>query len=159
MEYCFNDDHGLSFMLRLDPVKEGLKELKISTLPAFSVANGQGASALAVECQKQIQSYLKGELREFSLPLALEGTDFQLKVWKELSQIPYGKTVSYKELAARVGKAKAYQAVGQANGANPIPLVIPCHRVVTHKKGLGGYSLGLKLKKHFLQLEGAELSV
>lgn len=155
MKYQFKDE-GLNFSLLLDPVEESLKELKISAAKAAESKVSQ-TSSLALECQSQIKAYLRGELKEFSLPLAPQGTAFQLKVWDQLSQIPYGETLSYKDVAVRLGQVKAYQAVGQANGANPIPLIIPCHRVVTHKKGLGGYALGLRLKKYFLDLEGVKL--
>lgn len=150
------EDKGLHFTLVLDPFEKSLKELSVETATQAERKEIL-TSPLAIECQKQIKAYLRGELKNFTLPLAPEGTAFQQKVWSQLAQIPYGEILSYKQIAERIGKDKAYQAIGQANGANPIPLIIPCHRVVTHKKGLGGYSLGLKLKKYFLDLEGLKL--
>jgi methylated-DNA-[protein]-cysteine S-methyltransferase len=153
--YIFTCEH-LSFECRLGPHQEVLEELKISTSSENLQLNLEGSPPIVLECQKQIKAYLKQRLKKFSLPVSPQGTDFQRRTWKALSQIPYGQVVSYKQIAELIDKPKAYQAIGQANGANPIPLIIPCHRVVSHKKGLGGYSLGLELKKYFLELEGVE---
>ena len=87
---------------------------------------------------RQLRAYFAGELTTFDLPLVPEGTPFQLKVWERLCEIPYGETISYGELARRMGNPNAARAVGLANGANPIPIVIPCHRVIA-KRGLGGF--------------------
>lgn len=105
----------------------------------------------------QLAEYFRGERREFDLPLAPRGTPFQLRVWEELRRIPYGATVSYAELAARVGNPGAFRAVGRANGTNPIPVVIPCHRVINTGGALGGYGGGLPVKRALLELEGALL--
>jgi methylated-DNA-[protein]-cysteine S-methyltransferase len=102
----------------------------------------------------QIQEYLSGARKTFSLDTAPEGTEFQLRVWEVLRGIPYGKTVTYGELAAKLGKPKAYRAVGLACGRNPIPLIIPCHRVVG-ANGLTGFRGGLDMKKRLLQMENA----
>jgi O-6-methylguanine DNA methyltransferase len=83
------------------------------------------------------------------------GTPFQIRVWKELSKIPYGTTITYKHLAKRVGAPKASQAVGRANGANPLPIIIPCHRILGSNGALVGYSCGIKTKEFLLRLEGA----
>lgn len=143
----------------LDQAGEQLLALKIS-LAAKSASIKMPVpgelSRLARDCREQIMAYLSGDLKSFRLPCAPRGTAFQQKVWRELAQIPFGEVVSYKQLAERVGSPRGYRAVGSANGANPIPLILPCHRVVTHKKSLGGYSLGLELKKKFLALEGLE---
>ena len=106
----------------------------------------------------QLEEYFAGDRRHFDLPLELAGTDFQKSVWLELAQIPYGETVSYAELALMVGRPHAYRAVGQANGANPIPIVLPCHRVVASGGGIGGYGGGLPMKRKLLTLEGVEVS-
>ena len=90
-----------------------------------------------------------------ALPLDLQGSAFHLKVWRELQKIPYGAKISYKELAARAGSPKGFRAVGQANGANPIPLIIPCHRVIAADGSLGGYSSGLHRKKWLMEHEKA----
>ena len=106
---------------------------------------------------RQLREYFAGERKTFSLPLCPEGTDFQRAVWSELRKIPYGETISYKQLACRIGKPKAVRAVGAANGANPIPIIIPCHRVIGHDGSLTGFGGGLPLKKRLLQLESRQL--
>ncbi len=103
----------------------------------------------------QINRYLNGKLVEFTLPIDLIGTPFQLRVWKKLTQIPYGTTTTYSQLAKRVGVPKGFQAVGRANGANPLPIIIPCHRVIGSDGSLIGYSSGVKTKEFLLRLEGA----
>lgn len=105
------------------------------------------------EAVRQISEYLEGGRREFSLPLNPAGTDFQKKVWRELVRIPYGDTVSYAELARRVGSHRAVRAVGSANGKNPLCLLIPCHRVIASNGTLGGYSGGLERKRQLLEIE------
>ncbi|MCF2139506.1 MAG: methylated-DNA--[protein]-cysteine S-methyltransferase [Candidatus Lokiarchaeota archaeon] len=101
----------------------------------------------------QLKKYFNHELTKFDLPLALEGTIFQRKVWSELKNIPYGKITTYKEIAERIGNSKAMRAVGNANGKNPIAIVIPCHRVIQTSGKLGGYSAGIDKKKWLLEHE------
>jgi methylated-DNA-[protein]-cysteine S-methyltransferase len=101
----------------------------------------------------QLNAYFKGELRNFTLRLLPEGSEFQKNVWKVLCKIPYGTTISYGELARRIGKPSASRAVGGANGRNPLPIIIPCHRVINGNGQLGGYSCGLEIKKYLLNLE------
>jgi O-6-methylguanine DNA methyltransferase len=105
---------------------------------------------------KQLLEYLEGKRRDFALPLDLRGTEFQLGVWRALCQIPYGETISYAEQARRVGQPNASRAVGSANGANPIAIIVPCHRVVNANGKLGGYGGGLELKARLLALEHAQ---
>ena len=107
-----------------------------------------------VEAGRQLLAYFAGTLREFSLPLDLQGTEFQLRVWHALLEIPYGETRSYREIARRIGAPQAVRAVGAANGANPVAIVVPCHRVVGSNGKLVGYGGGLPLKKRLLELEG-----
>jgi len=109
---------------------------------------------ILVETEKQIIQYLAGKREKFDVPLNPIGTDFQLSVWNELKKIPYGKTISYQELAHRVGNNNASRAVGNANGKNPIPIIIPCHRVIRKNGDLGGYGGGIKIKRKLLELEG-----
>lgn len=104
--------------------------------------------------ERQLSEYLEGKRRVFELPLRLEGSDFQKEVWEAVSHIPYGRTASYGEIAHLIGKPRASRAVGAANGANPIPIVIPCHRVIGADGSLTGYGGGLALKTRFLALEG-----
>jgi methylated-DNA-[protein]-cysteine S-methyltransferase len=106
----------------------------------------------------QLEEYLRGERREFDIPLAPEGTSFQQQVWKALLDIPYGETRSYKDIAVAVGNPKAMRAVGMANHHNPISFIIPCHRVIGANGSLVGYGGGLELKKKLLDLEKAFLN-
>jgi methylated-DNA-[protein]-cysteine S-methyltransferase len=108
---------------------------------------------LLKEAGRQLQLYFDGKLKEFDLPLAPEGTDFMKKVWTELSRIPYGKTASYKEVAERIGNPKAMRAVGLANNRNPIPIIIPCHRVIGADGKMVGYGGGIDIKIQLLSLE------
>lgn len=109
---------------------------------------------VAMEALRQLGQYFKGERRDFDLPLCPLGTDFQRKAWRILQQIPYGETISYGEESRRIGRPKAARAVGGANHRNPLPILIPCHRVVA-AHGLGGYGGGVERKKYLLRLEGA----
>jgi methylated-DNA-[protein]-cysteine S-methyltransferase len=108
---------------------------------------------LLVEAARQLRAYFQGELRQFQLPLDLRGTEFQLRVWRHLLTIPYGETRSYSEIARAIGAPHAVRAVGAANGANPIPIMVPCHRVIGGSGKLVGYGGGLALKKRLLDLE------
>ena len=101
----------------------------------------------------QIKQYLKGRLKRFDLSLDLRGTPFQKKVWLALGRIPYGKTQSYQDVGKSIGHPKAFRAVGNANGRNPIPIVLPCHRVIESNGGLGGFGHGIKVKKQLLDFE------
>ena len=103
----------------------------------------------------QLREYFAGERRSFDLPLAPRGTEFQRRVWRALLEIPYGKTISYGELARRIGQPSASRAVGLANGANPLPIVVPCHRVIGADGSLTGFGGGLPIKQKLLALEGA----
>jgi methylated-DNA-[protein]-cysteine S-methyltransferase len=108
-----------------------------------------------MDTARQITEYFAGERRVFDLPLRLQGTAFQKLVWRALGDIPYGETVSYFELACRIGRPTAARAVGSANARNPFSIVLPCHRVVGTTGALTGYSGGLKWKENLLRLEGA----
>ena len=101
----------------------------------------------------QLKKYLKGELQRFECKLDIRGTPFQKKVWSALARIPYGRTRSYGDIAQAIGHPKAFRAVGNANGRNSIPLILPCHRVIESNGGLGGFGHGVKVKKQLLDLE------
>jgi methylated-DNA-[protein]-cysteine S-methyltransferase len=118
----------------------------------------QNRAAFA-EVIRQLQAYFRGELKEFDLPLAMEGTKFQLRVWNELREIPYGETISYAQLAGRIGNPQAVRAVGAANGNNPISIIVPCHRVIGSNGSLTGFGGGLPTKKMLLELESKQLSL
>jgi len=104
-------------------------------------------------CIEQLHEYFAGERRAFDLPLGPQGTPFQLQVWRELQQIPYGATISYGEMARRIGNPSASRAVGLANGANPIAIIVPCHRVIGASGKLTGFGGGLDIKQRLLDLE------
>ena len=110
-------------------------------------------TALLQRAATQLAEYFSGKRRIFRLPLSLSGTAFQKAVWGQLIGIPYGKTTSYGELAKLLGIPRGAQAVGQAVGANPIPFIIPCHRVVGKNGSITGYALGIERKAHLLELE------
>ncbi len=114
------------------------------------------ASELLDSASREIHEYFSGDRKKFTVPLDFEGTDFQKKVWSELVKIPYGTTVSYRDIATRISSPKAVRAVGSANGRNPLWIVVPCHRVIAADGGLGGYAGGLKMKSKLLELEGLE---
>lgn len=107
------------------------------------------------DVKAQLQAYFNGTRQEFDLLLDLNGTNFQCDVWQELTRIPFGVTISYGELARRIGRVSASRAVGAANGANPLPIVIPCHRVIGANGSLTGFGGGLDTKKWLLALERA----
>lgn len=112
-------------------------------------------AALARRALAEIAEFLNGSRRRFTVPLDLQGTPFQLRVWKELLRIPYGETRSYGEIARAIGRPKAARAVGMANHWNPVAIVVPCHRVVASDGSLGGYAGGLRMKSRLLRLEAA----
>ncbi len=129
-------------------------EVNFSALAAtMKLKLSNTSTPLLSNCTKQLSEYFTGNRKEFSLPLHLVGTDFQQKVWHTLRTIPYGSTISYKEEALKVGNAKAVRAVAQANGANPVPIIIPCHRVINSDGTTGGYSSGVEKKLFLLKLE------
>jgi len=103
----------------------------------------------------QLNEYFSGTRKEFDVPVDIEGTDFQKRVWEELRKIPYGKTISYKTLSEKLGDVKAIRAVGKANGQNPIAIIIPCHRVIGADGSMIGYAGGKAIKEKLLHLEGA----
>lgn len=109
---------------------------------------------ILAETIRQLEEYWEGRRTTFDVPLEMKGTPFQEKVWKALQEIPFGKTVSYADIARRIKNPKAVRAVGSANGKNPISIIVPCHRVIASDGTLGGYGGGLKTKTRLLALEG-----
>ena len=104
---------------------------------------------------RQLREYFAGTRRKFTVPLHLEGTEFQQQAWAAMCGIRYGDTLSYAQQAKAIGKPKAVRAIGSANGANPVPIIVPCHRVIASDGSLGGYALGLTMKRYLLALETA----
>lgn len=132
----------------------GLFEVSFHDLPQESVAKENLKNPYLIETIRQFEEYLAGNRQDFELQLNPEGTDFQKQVWEELCKIPYGVTISYLELAHRIGNPKAVRAVAAANGQNPIAVIIPCHRVIGSDGSLTGYASGLHRKKWLLTHEG-----
>ena len=114
-----------------------------------------GTDPILAEARRQLLAYFDGKVRSFELPLAPNGTEFQRRVWGELTRIRFGETISYADLARRVGNTAAVRAVGAANGRNPIPIIVPCHRVIGSNGSLTGFGGGLKRKQWLLEHEGA----
>ena len=127
--------------------EDGLTAVSFDPLPAGA------ESPVCGEAAEQLEAYFAGELRDFQLPLAPRGTDFQRSVWAAVAAIPYGGTASYLEIATTLGRPAACRAIGAANGRNPLPVVIPCHRVIGAAGGLTGYGGGLARKRALLDLE------
>lgn len=122
-------------------------------LNAKGSASSDRATGVLAELERQLDAYFAGSLKTFDLPLAPKGTPFQLEVWSALQEIAYGATCSYSDIAKKIGRADAVRAVGAANGQNPIPIVIPCHRVIGANGSLTGFGGGLPMKKWLLAHE------
>jgi methylated-DNA-[protein]-cysteine S-methyltransferase len=137
----------------------GLREIRFPSggMPAAPDPHWHEDVSAVAEAVRQLRAYFSGELESFDLALAPQGTPFQQRVWAELCRIPYGETISYGELARRIGNPNASRAVGLANGSNPIPIVIPCHRVIGSNGKLTGYGGGLPIKEKLLALERRQL--
>jgi methylated-DNA-[protein]-cysteine S-methyltransferase len=139
-------------MLSLIASEEGLEQIRFDATfpPDAGLAAGH---PLLRETARQLNAYFARELRQFDLPLILKGTPFQIRAWRALQQIPYGATRTYAEQARAIGAPDAIRAVGAANGRNPIPIVVPCHRVIGSNGKLTGFGGGLPLKRWLLDLE------
>lgn len=131
---------------------EGLEQIRFDEVAPPSAVRCDEHPVVA-EAARQLKAYFARELRDFELPLVLKGTPFQCRVWRALQQIPYGQTRSYAEQARAIGAPDAIRAVGSANGRNPIPVVVPCHRVIGSNGKLTGFGGGLALKRWLLDLE------
>lgn len=152
-EFCeivlVGDERGLFKLLYKNSYSEKIGKFKIN--PEWILASDN--IDVFDEVENQLGEYFRDERKLFDLKLNLEGTDFQKKVWRSLQRIPYGKTVTYKDIAEEIGNPKACRAVGNANNKNPIPLIIPCHRVIPASGGVGGFAGGTPLKQKLLKLE------
>ena len=123
------------------------------TFGADEFETDRNLPALMAQCLRQLTEYFKGRRQKFSIPLVLEGTDFQKAVWRQLQKIPFGQTASYGDVARAVGSPRAFRAVGNANNKNPIPLIIPCHRVIGSDGKLVGFGGGIWRKEWLLEHE------
>ena len=139
--------------LQLVTSASGIRAIEFDLLPVSEWPRND-RNPLLLEAARQLRAYFAGQLREFQLPLDVEGTDFQKRVWGQVAAIPYGETRSYLQISTAIGSPRAVRAVGAANGANPGPIVVPCHRVIGAKGKLVGYGGGLPLKQRLLELEG-----
>jgi len=144
---------GLLALTAVDGQLTGISLAEGSGAPARS--GGSAPSAAFGDIVSQLDAYFAGDLTDFDVPLALVGTNFQQQVWKQLRQIPYGETISYRELACWVGNPNAARAVGSANGRNPVAIIVPCHRVIAADGGIGGYGWGVDRKEWLLEHEAA----
>ena len=117
------------------------------------------AAPVLMQAERELEEYFAGRRTAFSVPLSMHGTPFQMEVWAALRTIPYGETRSYASLAAQIGRLRACRAVGMANHVNPLPIFVPCHRVVGADGRLTGYAGGLDVKKYLLKLEGAYVEI
>jgi methylated-DNA-[protein]-cysteine S-methyltransferase len=159
LTYTYFDSPVGSLLLVADD--QGLREINFPKdgRPAASDASWHKDVKFLREPIRQLRAYFAGKLEEFDLPLVPIGTAFQQNVWNELLRIPYGETISYGELARRIGNPKASRAVGLANGSNPIPIIVPCHRVIGSNGKLTGYGGGLPIKEKLLALEQRQLKL
>ncbi|HXJ42628.1 MAG TPA: methylated-DNA--[protein]-cysteine S-methyltransferase [Bryobacteraceae bacterium] len=132
-------------------LEAGPRGLRVIRFGAKVTADRPGAVVRLAE--RQLREYLAGERAAFDLPLDPEGTSFQLEVWQALCRIPYGQTRSYRDIARAVNRPKGFQAIGQANTRNPLPIVVPCHRVIAVDGTMGGYGGGLERKRLLLETE------
>jgi methylated-DNA-[protein]-cysteine S-methyltransferase len=146
----FEVSPGCSLWIQTGPT--GLQRIE------FGARGGQSHSSVQMrEVMRQLRLYFAGALRQFELPLELIGTDFQKRVWNTLLTIPFGQTRSYTEIASQIGAPRAVRAVGAANGRNPIPIIVPCHRVIGASGSLVGFGGGLQWKRKLLELESNSL--
>ncbi|MDF2838751.1 MAG: methylated-DNA--protein-cysteine methyltransferase [Evtepia sp.] len=147
--------YGAVFSSPLGPITVRTNQSSIISL-TFGDLGDRDQTELLSEARLQLDAYFCGKLKFFQLPLFYRGTEFQHRVWTTLQKLPYGITISYRELAERVDSPRGFRAVGNANGKNPLPILIPCHRVIAHNGSLGGYSSGLERKRFLLALEQHE---
>ena len=143
-------------LIQIETSEEALTAVKFLPDEEVSETADTGSSGLVNETITQLAEYFDNKRRQFDLPLGFEGTDFQQSVWKELTRIPFGQTMSYARLADLLGSKKLVRAVGNANGRNPIAIIVPCHRVIGNSGDLVGYAGGLWRKQWLLEHEGGQ---
>lgn len=148
-ELAICEENGKIVLVNVVKTKEDIEEMAKNSI--------QKETSLIKNTKQQLDEYFAGKRKKFDIPIKLEGTDFQIKVWKELLKIPYGETCSYLDIAKRIGNPKASRAVGMANNKNKIIIIVPCHRVIGSNKKLVGYACGLDVKEKLLELERENL--
>lgn len=146
----------LSFPTELGFISVSSNGTHLTRIAIYPDNSASRPDKITEEAEGQISQYLAGTRKEFDLPIALEGTAFQLRVWNQLRQIPFASSLSYGTLARQIGNDRAFRAVGSAVGANPLPLVVPCHRVLGKNNRISGYSAGdgIPTKRKLLRIEG-----
>ena len=151
MKFYYNSPIG---NIIISTSKNGITSLGLS--PKKYVQNNNKNKDLPIVSKtiKELDEYFQNKRTHFTLPLDIKGTDFQKSAWKVLQKIPYGESISYKKQAELLGNSNKSRACGQANKNNPLPILIPCHRVISSDKSIGGFLLGVKVKKYLLELEG-----
>ena len=148
-ELAICEENGKIVLVNVVKTKEDIEEMAKNSI--------QKETSLIKNTKQQLDEYFAGKRKKFDIPIKLDGTDFQIKVWKELLKIPYGETCSYLDIAKCIGNPKAYRAVGMANNKNKIIIIVPCHRVIGSNKKLVGYACGLDVKEKLLELERENL--
>ena len=148
-ELAIYEENGIIVLVNVVKTKEDIEEMAKNSI--------QKETSLIKNTKQQLDEYFAGKRKKFDIPIKLDGTDFQIKVWKELLKIPYGETCSYLDIAKCIGNPKASRAVGMANNKNKIIIIVPCHRVIGSNKKLVGYACGLDVKKKLLELERENL--
>ena len=143
------EENGKIVLVNVVKTKEDIEEMAKNSI--------QKETSLIKNTKQQLDEYFAGKRKKFDIPIKLDGTDFQIKVWKELLKIPYGETCSYLDIAKCIGNPKASRAVGMANNKNKIIIIVPCHRVIGSNKKLVGYACGLDVKEKLLELERESL--
>ena len=158
---CYNSPIGPLLVAEEDGYIVEISFMERDTRPGFrhkaQPSQSPASAPVAATCIEELKAYFAGELQEFTVPLKPKGTDFRQRVWKALMTIPYGQTISYKQLAERIGQPKASRAVGGANNHNPISIIVPCHRVIGANGALVGYGGGLDIKEFLLKHEQMSL--
>ncbi|MBZ5587947.1 MAG: methylated-DNA--[protein]-cysteine S-methyltransferase [Acidobacteriia bacterium] len=147
---CFSSPLGL---LEVEAAEAGVTRVRLGALGKPREVGDGAALECARTAKAEILAYLSGSLHEFSVPIVLDGTPFQRDVWKRLTRVPYGNTSTYGEIAAGLGKPRAARAVGAACRDNPVPILVPCHRIVNGNGSLGGFGGGKDMKHKLLKLE------
>jgi methylated-DNA-[protein]-cysteine S-methyltransferase len=153
MQYKLDSKIGSLYLLASETGLQGVFWKRQRAPLASSLASDAPEIRILARTKSQLEEYLNGRRQAFDLPLDIQGSPFQQKVWAQLSRIPYGKTLSYKDIARKIKNENAVRAVGTANGKNPLCIIIPCHRVIASDGSLGGYSGGLDMKHRLLELE------
>lgn len=158
IQYQIESPVGRLYLVAAPKGLRGIYWNKQSVTTVKTLNSADPAQVILKKASTQLAEYFAGQRKDFDIPLDLEGTTFQKKVWAQLARIPFGKTVAYRDIAAKINNPKAVRAVGSANGKNPACIVVPCHRVIAADGSIGGYSAGISIKKRLHKLEEIALA-